>query len=111
MWREARSYATAFLIAGVIIPTLLHMAARESMPWWPDTASTGLAFGAAAIAMVRAPASRLAQRGAAPADRSVSVRNAFSIAVACMRIVRSLVPVLSARRIAVPASFTRPALK
>jgi len=46
-----KTYATALLIAGVIVPTLLHMAARESMPWWPDTVSMGLAFGAAAIAM------------------------------------------------------------
>jgi peptidoglycan/LPS O-acetylase OafA/YrhL len=47
-----KTYATAFLIAGVIIPVLLHIAAPESMPWWPDTVSMGLAFGAAAIAMV-----------------------------------------------------------
>jgi hypothetical protein len=47
-----KTYATAFLIAGVIIPTLLHIVARESMPWWPDTVSMGIAFGAAAIAIV-----------------------------------------------------------
>jgi len=47
-----KAYATAFLIAGVIMPVLLHIAAPESMPWWPDTVSMGLAFGAAAIAMV-----------------------------------------------------------
>ncbi len=47
-----KTYARAFLIAGVIIPILLHMAARESMPWWPDTVSMGIAFGAAAIAIV-----------------------------------------------------------
>jgi predicted membrane channel-forming protein YqfA (hemolysin III family) len=47
-----KTYARAFLIAGVIIPTLLHMLARESTPWWPDTVSLGIAFGAAAIAIV-----------------------------------------------------------
>ena len=47
-----KTYARAFLIVGVIIPILLHMAARESMPWWPDTVSMGIAFGAAAIAIV-----------------------------------------------------------
>jgi hypothetical protein len=47
-----KTYARAFLIAGIIIPTLLHMVARESTPWWPDTVSMGLAFGTAAIAIV-----------------------------------------------------------
>jgi hypothetical protein len=49
---KMKTYATAVLIAGVIIPTLLHMVARESMPWWPDTATMGISFGAAAIAIV-----------------------------------------------------------
>jgi predicted membrane channel-forming protein YqfA (hemolysin III family) len=47
-----KTHARAFLIAGVIIPTLLHMVASESMPWWPDTVSMGIAFGVAAIAIV-----------------------------------------------------------
>jgi uncharacterized membrane protein YccC len=47
-----KTYATAFLIAGVIIPTLLHVVAPESMPWWPDTGSMGIAFGATAIVIV-----------------------------------------------------------
>jgi len=47
-----KTYASAFLIAGTIIPTLLHMVAREAMPWWPDTVSMGIAFGAAAVAIV-----------------------------------------------------------
>ena len=47
-----KTYATAFLIAGGIIPTLLHILARESMPWWPDTVSMGVAFGATAIVIV-----------------------------------------------------------
>ena len=46
------TYTTAFLIAGLVIPTLLHVAAPDAMPWWPDTVSMGLAFGAAAIVMV-----------------------------------------------------------
>ncbi len=45
-------YAKAFLVAGVIIPVVLHIVARESMPWWPDTVSMGIAFGATAIAIV-----------------------------------------------------------
>jgi hypothetical protein len=47
-----KTYARAFLVAGVIIPTALHMVDRESMPWWPDTVRMGIAFGAAAIAIV-----------------------------------------------------------
>ena len=47
-----KTYATAFLIAGVIIPTLLHVVAPESMPWWPDTVSMGIAFGETAIVIV-----------------------------------------------------------
>jgi phosphotransferase system glucose/maltose/N-acetylglucosamine-specific IIC component len=47
-----KTYARAVLIAGVIIPTLLHMVGRESTPWWPDTVSMGIAFGAAAVAIV-----------------------------------------------------------
>ncbi len=47
-----RTYATAFFITGVVIPVLLHMLAPESMPWWPDTLSMGIAFGTAAIAIV-----------------------------------------------------------
>ena len=45
-------YVKAFLIAGVIIPISLHMVASEAMPWWPDTVSMGIAFGACALAMV-----------------------------------------------------------
>jgi len=47
-----KTYATAVLLAGVVIPILLHMVANESMPWWPDTVSMGIAFGAAALAVV-----------------------------------------------------------
>ncbi len=46
------TYAGTFLVAGVIIPIVLHLIAREAMPWWPDTVSMGIAFGAAAIAIV-----------------------------------------------------------
>ena len=46
------TYVKAFPIAGVIIPIFLHMIASESMPWWPDTVSMGIAFGAAALAIV-----------------------------------------------------------
>jgi hypothetical protein len=47
-----QTYVKAFLISGVIIPTFLHMIASEAMPWWPDTVSMGIAFGAFAVAMV-----------------------------------------------------------
>ena len=30
-------YAKTFLIAGVILPVVLHLLARGSTPWWPDT--------------------------------------------------------------------------
>ncbi len=46
------TYATAFLIGGVIIPVCLHMIASAAMPWWPDTVSMGIVFGATALAMV-----------------------------------------------------------
>jgi uncharacterized membrane protein YccC len=47
-----KTYTTAAFIAGVIVPILLHLVAREDMPWWPDTVSMGIAFGAAAVAIV-----------------------------------------------------------
>jgi hypothetical protein len=46
------SYTTAVLTGGVIIPVVLHVIAPQSMPWWPDTAATAIAFGAAAVLMV-----------------------------------------------------------
>lgn len=46
------TYVKAFLIGGVIIPISLHMLAAESMPWWPDTISLGIAFGACAVLLV-----------------------------------------------------------
>jgi hypothetical protein len=46
------AYLKAFLIAGVIIPLVLHLIAPGSMPWWPDTASTGIGFGVFAVVMV-----------------------------------------------------------
>jgi hypothetical protein len=45
-------YMRALLIAGVFIPMVLHVASPERMPWWPDTVSLGIAFGAAAVAIV-----------------------------------------------------------
>ncbi len=45
-------YVKTFLIAGVVIPIFLHVAASETMPWWPDTVSMGLAFGIVAVLMV-----------------------------------------------------------
>jgi predicted membrane channel-forming protein YqfA (hemolysin III family) len=47
-----KTYANAFLIAGVIIPIVLHVVASKSMPWWPDTVSMGIAFGATALVIV-----------------------------------------------------------
>jgi len=45
-------YVTMFLVAGVVIPILFHVIAPDRMPWWPDTVTTGIGFGAFAIAMV-----------------------------------------------------------
>jgi hypothetical protein len=45
-------YVKTFVIAGVVIPVLLHLANRKAMPWWPDTVSMGIAFGIAAVLMV-----------------------------------------------------------
>jgi len=47
-----KTYANAFLIAGVMIPIFLHLVARDVMPWWPDTVSMGIAFGATAVVLV-----------------------------------------------------------
>ena len=47
-----RAYVRAFLIAGVLIPIFLHVIASKEMPWWPDTVSMGIAFGAAAVMIV-----------------------------------------------------------
>lgn len=52
MGTSMKTYATAFLIAGVFLPILLRLIARDVMPWWPDTVSMGIAFGAAAMAIV-----------------------------------------------------------
>ena len=45
-------YIKAVVIAGVVVPVLLHLANSKAMPWWPDTVSMGLAFGTAAVLMV-----------------------------------------------------------
>jgi len=47
-----RLYMTMFLVAGVVFPIGLHVVAADRMPWWPDTVSMGIAFGACAVAMV-----------------------------------------------------------
>ena len=46
-----RLYITMFLVAGGIIPIVLHVVAADRMPWWPDTVTMGLGFGASAIAI------------------------------------------------------------
>ena len=48
----SRVYVRAFLIAGVIIPIVLHVIASKAMPWWPDTVSMGIAFGVVAVLVV-----------------------------------------------------------
>ena len=45
-------YIKAVVIAGIVIPVLLHLANSKAMPWWPDTVSMGMAFGFAAVLMV-----------------------------------------------------------
>jgi len=42
-------YARTFVIAGVLLPIVLHLVAPQSMPWWPDAATLGVAFGVAAV--------------------------------------------------------------
>jgi hypothetical protein len=49
---DTRVYVRAFLIAGVIIPIVLHMIASKAMPWWPDTVSMGIVFGVVAVVVV-----------------------------------------------------------
>jgi hypothetical protein len=46
-----KPYAQAFLLAGVVLPCILHLVASDKMPWWPDTISLGVAFGFAAAVM------------------------------------------------------------
>jgi len=45
-------YVKTFVIAGVVIPVLLHLANSNAMPWWPDTVSMGIAFGFVAVLSV-----------------------------------------------------------
>lgn len=47
-----RIYAKVFLAAGVILPIILHGLAPQAMPWWPDTVSMGIAFGAVAVVVL-----------------------------------------------------------
>jgi hypothetical protein len=49
---DMKSYVWAFVVAGVIIPVLLHTLAAPSTPWWPDAITLGMGFGAAAIVIV-----------------------------------------------------------
>jgi len=46
-----RLYVAMFLAGGVVVPIALHAVAADRMPWWPDTVSMGIAFGACAVAM------------------------------------------------------------
>jgi hypothetical protein len=58
-----KPYAQAFLLAGVVLPCILHFIASDKMPWWPDTISLGIAFGfAAAVVVWRIPKSRETNR-------------------------------------------------
>ena len=59
-----RLYVTMFLVASVAVPIALHLVAADRMPWWPDTVTLGIAFGACAVAMV----------WKAKADREVNAR-------------------------------------
>lgn len=45
-------YLKAFMLAGVVVPIVLHVFNSKLMPWWPDTVSMGIAFGAAAVMIV-----------------------------------------------------------
>ena len=52
MTTDMTLYEKAFLIAGVVIPIILHVVGGKTMPWWPDTVSMGIGFGVAAVLMV-----------------------------------------------------------
>ena len=39
------------LLAGVVIPVVLHFMSPRAMPWWPDTITLGIAFGITAALM------------------------------------------------------------
>ena len=45
-------YVTTILVAGGVVPLVLHLVAADRMPWWPDTVTMGVGFGACAAAMV-----------------------------------------------------------
>ena len=45
-------YIKTFVIAGLVVPVLLHLANSKAMPWWPDTVSMGIAFGVVAVLVV-----------------------------------------------------------
>ena len=49
---STRIYVRTFLIAGVVIPIVLHVIASKAMPWWPDTVSMGIVFGVVAVLVV-----------------------------------------------------------
>jgi hypothetical protein len=38
-------YLKTFLVVGVSLGVITHFVTREPMPWWPDTAIMGAAFG------------------------------------------------------------------
>ena len=44
-------YVMVFLVAGGVIPIVLHVMAADRMPWWPDTVTLGIGFGACAVVM------------------------------------------------------------
>lgn len=46
-------YVTIFVVAGGVIPIVLHRVAADRMPWWPDTVTLGIGFGASAVAIAR----------------------------------------------------------
>ena len=47
-----KTYARAFLVAGVIIRPPSTWSTANPCQWWPDAVRMGIAFGAAAIAIV-----------------------------------------------------------
>ena len=46
-------FLKTFLVAGTIMGVIVHFVTLESMPWWPDTAIMGAAFGALAALSTR----------------------------------------------------------
>jgi len=66
----------AVLLAGVVVPVVLHFLSPHTMPWWPDTVTLGIAFGVTAgLIAARFKADRERNRRIFHALRDLLVRS------------------------------------